>query len=99
MAKKKGKKNAQKQVEVTSAPGSPKLAPAPAVEEPVPEVAEDLEPATETPAVEPTPDEESQTTAEVLDAKIDEAVEKMEKAAAEKAAAEEEKKSEVGRVE
>ena len=73
MAKKKGKKNAQKQVEVTSAPGSPKPAPAPAVEEPVPEVTEPFEP--ETPAVRPIPDEQPELTTEVLEAEIDEAIE------------------------
>jgi hypothetical protein len=74
MAKKKSKKSAQKQTEDTSAPETPKPAPATVVEDVVPDTAEPEPPTLEAQSVESTPADQIDTTAEVPDAKIDEPV-------------------------
>ena len=71
MAKKKSKKSAQKQAEDTSAPGTPKAAPAAVVEDVVPDIAEPEPPTLEAQTVESTPADQTETTAEVPDAKLD----------------------------
>lgn len=75
MAKKSKKKNPPKQAEITSTPASPKLTPAPPVEDPVSEPAQAEQLTTETPATEPAADVQPASAKEVIDAKTDDAIE------------------------